>query len=113
MRHANGALGVAHVKLLVSPENLDALARQLTSVVGAAPRVSTSSEVSWDLEGQPSSSGVTGGEPALILQAARTGEEREYVRARGAGIFELGIRVGSARGGGEAKTPYGRIVWID
>ena len=81
------------------------------SVVGAAPRASTASEVIWDLEAQPSRSDSASNRPSLIVRATSNDEEHEYVRARGAGIYELGIRTARASGG-ESKTPYGRIVWI-
>ena len=110
-KHENTAQGVAYVKLLVAPEELDVLSKQLTSVIGTAP-LTSSEELSWNLGPQPSRSSPATKLPSLLLRAARTEEEHEYVRNRGAGIFELGVRVARARRAVD-KTRYGQVVWIE
>ncbi|OBZ75973.1 putative ATP-dependent permease [Grifola frondosa] len=112
-QHANTARGIAHVRLLTGKEEFDALARQLTSVVGAPPLTSTPSEATWELEAQhlPGEK-TTDASPQLVLSVAESHEEGEYVRARGAGIYEIAARVGKGQDGGVAVTPFGRIVWL-
>ncbi|KAI0657215.1 glyoxalase-like domain-containing protein [Cubamyces menziesii] len=120
--HANTAQGITHVKLLVLPAQLAAYAQQLTTALGVPPRDSTATassslrEFVWELERQPEQFAETGiGKvPALlILKAAGEDdqEEREYVRTRGAGIYELGVAVADAGKEGVVNTPYGRIVF--
>ncbi|KAI0333166.1 hypothetical protein GY45DRAFT_1320112 [Cubamyces sp. BRFM 1775] len=131
--HPNTAHGIAHVKLLVLPAHFGAYARALTAVLGVPPspgardaanlndlndsnveEVEEVEEVVWELERQPEQSvvsGISGHAALLILKAAEDDEEREYVRARGAGIYELGIAVAGGGKEGVVRTPYGRIVF--
>ncbi|CDO71886.1 hypothetical protein BN946_scf184940.g33 [Trametes cinnabarina] len=108
--HASKARGVAYVKLLVLPSELDAYAKELTSVLGVSPAASSASQVVWELERQPSDSQPYQA-PTLVLNAAEEYEEEIYVRERGAGIYELGVAVEDAGKAGVAYTPYGRVVW--
>ncbi|KAH9890539.1 glyoxalase-like domain-containing protein [Cubamyces lactineus] len=118
--HANTARGIAHVKLLVLSSQLAAYTKQLTTVLGVPPRdsaatgasASSSREVVWELERQPEQSVETRTAPALlIMKAAEDDEEREYVRTRGAGIYELGIVVADSGKEGMVRTPYGQAVF--
>ncbi|KAH9929632.1 glyoxalase-like domain-containing protein [Amylocystis lapponica] len=107
--HPNGVRGVAHVRLLAAAAEVVQLTEQLSTVLGVRPRRvgPTASEVAWDLE-QAGASGYT---PQLLLSAAQTEEEHEYVKGRGSGIYEVGFRVHGGQSG-YASTPYGRIVWV-
>ncbi|KAI0648409.1 glyoxalase-like domain-containing protein [Trametes meyenii] len=114
--HANTAKGIAHVRLLAAAEDLDGHAAQLTQVLGVPPASSTtgstSARVVWELGRQPTHEREGfGGAPVLILSEPEDEEEREYLRVRGAGIYELGVVVGDAGREGVARTPYGRVVW--
>ncbi|TBU42111.1 glyoxalase-like domain-containing protein [Dichomitus squalens] len=111
-QHENTACGVAHVKLLVPPDALAATARQLTSVLGASPYSSTAEEVAWHLDLRPSRVAPPSKIPVLRVGAAESDEEKEYVRAHGAGIYEVGFAVSDSGQGRETKTPFGKIVWV-
>ena len=112
-QHENTARGVAHVKLLVPLESLATVAKQLTSVLGVSPYSSTTEEVTWYLDLQPSRITPPSVTPVLKVRAAESDEEKEYVRTHGAGIYEVGFVVsdpGQKRG---TKTPFGKIVWVE
>ncbi|KAI0781472.1 glyoxalase-like domain-containing protein [Trametes elegans] len=107
--HANTAKGVSHVRLLAAADELDALTKKLTSVVGASPRESTPSRVIWDLGQQPSRRDDPPKLPVLILSTPQDDEESEHVRTHGRGIYEFGVAVAVPREAGQ--TPYGRVVY--
>ncbi|EIW60945.1 uncharacterized protein TRAVEDRAFT_166054 [Trametes versicolor FP-101664 SS1] len=109
--HANTTIGVAHVKHLVAPEELPAYANQLTSVLGVSPKESTSTKVVWELEKQPSHRDAAAGAPVLIISAPQNEEEREYLRGRGSGVYELAFAVEDPEKEGVGSTPQGRVVW--
>ena len=111
-QHENTARGVAYVKLLVLPESLATVTKQLTSVLGVSPYSSTAHEVAWNLDLQPSRITLPSVNPVLRVRAAESDEEKEYLRTHGAGIYEVGFAVsdpGQKRG---KKTPFGKIVWV-
>ncbi len=110
--HANTAIGVAHVKHLVTPEELPAYVKQLTSVLGVLPKESTSTRVVWELGNQSSHPDAATRGPVLIVGTPQDEEEQEYLRARGSGIYELGFTVEDSKKEGEGRTPQGRVVWI-
>ncbi|PIL33010.1 hypothetical protein GSI_04459 [Ganoderma sinense ZZ0214-1] len=115
VRHSNTARGVAHVKLLIPPEDLTATANKLTSVLGISPFSSIPGEVAWHLGPQLSrpDPAPTSSIPVLKLRAAEGEEEMEYVRRmRGPGIYEVGFIVSDPSQGRGARTPYGRVVWV-
>lgn len=109
--HANTAIGVAHVKHLVTPEELPAYAKQLTSVLGVSPKESTSTRVVWELEKHTSYRDVAARAPVLIVSTPQDDEERDYLRSRGSGIYELGFVVEDPKEEGVGRTPQGRVVW--
>ncbi|KAI0628764.1 glyoxalase-like domain-containing protein [Trametes polyzona] len=108
--HANTARGIAHVKLLAAPANLSLRAKQLTSVLGVQPKKATSERIIWELERQPSHLGVSGNTPLVILSTSQDDEEREYVRSRGEGVYEVAFAIEDGEKEGVLRTPYGRIV---
>ncbi|TFK81920.1 hypothetical protein K466DRAFT_590928 [Polyporus arcularius HHB13444] len=109
--HANTALGVAYIKLLVASDNFDASKKQLSTVLGAQPHTATGTLASWDLEEQPAHIGVHAAAPQLVLAAAQDDEERAYVQEHGPGIYEVGFLVSDVTKAGSARTPFGRVVW--
>ncbi|KAI1791543.1 glyoxalase-like domain-containing protein [Ganoderma leucocontextum] len=111
-RHNNTARGVAHVKLLVPPEELTATTKELTSVLGTSPFSSTLEEVVWRLDLQPSRVGPPSAIPVLKLRAAEDEEETEYVRTHGPGIYEVAFIVADSSQERGTETPYGRVVWV-
>ncbi|RPD55659.1 hypothetical protein L226DRAFT_617052 [Lentinus tigrinus ALCF2SS1-7] len=109
--HANTALGVSYLKLLITSDTFENSKTQLITVLGAQPTTSTTTEAAWDLEEQPSHLGIHKSTPQLILSAAQDDEERAYVQEHGPGIYEVGFLVSDATKAGSAKTPFGRAVW--
>ena len=111
VEHENTAVGIAYFRLLVSSEAYEVSARQLTTVIGQHPSVSSDTETHWELEQQPSHYGAHKMPPLLVLQVADGNEEREYLQTHGPGIYEVGFRVADESNTGIAQTPYGRLVW--
>ncbi|KAL1947216.1 hypothetical protein VTO73DRAFT_14177 [Trametes versicolor] len=109
--HANTTIGVAHVKHLVTPEELSAYEKQLTSVLGVSPTESTSANVVWELERQPSRQTASIRAPVIIASIPQDDEEGEYLRARGPGIYEVAFAVEDPEKEGVGRTPQGRVVW--
>ncbi|KAM5542788.1 hypothetical protein V8D89_003749 [Ganoderma adspersum] len=112
VRHDNTAQGVAHVKLLVSLEDLAATTKKLTSVLGISPFSSAPDEVVWYLDLQPSRPDPASSIPVLRLRAAEGEEETEYVRTHGPGIYEVAFIVSDPSQERGTRTPYGRVVWV-
>ncbi|KAI0737992.1 glyoxalase-like domain-containing protein [Daedaleopsis nitida] len=113
VQHANTALGVAYVKLLVAPEDLDVSTKQMVTVLGAAPSSSDPKQVVWEVEEQPSHTGVHKNPARLILSVVQNDEETGHVRERGPGIYEVGFLVQEVPNDGSlVRTPYGRLVWV-
>lgn len=108
-KHPSGVLGIAHVRILVLAESLDAQSAQLTSVVGDPPVEHSSSGYTWSLETPHSGLGVL--KPRLILSVPVDSEEEEYLAERGPGIYEIAFWVGPEGKEGTSATPYGKIVW--
>lgn len=105
------------MRLLAGQHDLAQLARQLTSVLGAPPAVSSASEVTWDLASPAANSGDENGKreggvpaPRLVLGVPRDAAETRHFEERGPGIFEVGFWTESGKGG-SVDSPYGRIVW--
>ncbi|OCH88213.1 hypothetical protein OBBRIDRAFT_805489 [Obba rivulosa] len=122
--HVNTVQGIAHVRLLAAQDDFLPLSRQITTVFGAHPVSSGPAESTWTLQDVPAAAdGVDPGHSAtsendghtahasLILSVAQSDAEKEYVRTRGAGIYEVGFLVEDGRRPGEDSTPYGRVVW--
>ena len=109
--HPSGARGVAYVRLLAKPESLASVSAQLTTVVGDPPQSNAAgSEYTWSLEvplAKPDAQN-----PRLILSAPVNDEERDHLDTKGPGIFELGLSVGHDGIEREARTPFGKIVWL-
>lgn len=108
-KHPSGVLGIAHVRILVLAESLDAQSAQLTSVVGDPPVEHSSSGYTWYLETPRTGLGVL--KPRLILSVPVDDEEEEYLAERGPGIYEIAFWVGPDGKEGTSATPYGKIVW--
>ncbi|KAI0373174.1 hypothetical protein BV20DRAFT_962969 [Pilatotrama ljubarskyi] len=108
--HPNTAQGIAHVKLLAATNELDAYAKQLTTVLGVPPVESTPAKVVWELEQQPSHRDTARTPTRLILSEPNDEEEEEHLRTRDAGMYELGVVVEDRNREGIARTPYGRVV---
>ncbi|KAG5639176.1 hypothetical protein H0H81_006080 [Sphagnurus paluster] len=106
MDHPCTAKGIKYILLLTESWDLLPLSRQLTSVIGALPTESESTEKQkiWNLDS------VHHSHPQLILRTAITVSEREFITKVGTGIYEVAFAV-DGRKEGHANTPYGRIVW--
>lgn len=96
------------MRVLVEPEKLSLLSRQLTSVVGVSAHKDTAAEVAWPLEHQV----VEGANPKLVLGIAQSAEEEKKLAVDGSGIYEVGFWVDRDREEGSVYTPYGKISWL-
>lgn len=111
--HPAKALGIAHVHVLADGKAITTLSNQLTSVVGSDPITSTATESVWILETPTealSGKGRHGG-PELILATPKDEDEREALKKRGPGVYEVAFWVDKSRSGGTENTPYGKLVW--
>ncbi|EGN96392.1 hypothetical protein SERLA73DRAFT_170768 [Serpula lacrymans var. lacrymans S7.3] len=112
-QHPSGVLGVAYVRVLVEHASFQSLAAQLTSVTGNSPVSATSTESVWELEAPGSTkASYKLVKPRLRLSTPLNEEEREALQNKGPGIYEVAFRVSEGRKTGEAKTPYGKLVWV-
>ena len=109
--HANTAVGVSYIKLLVTSDAFKSSLKQLTTVIGTRPDASSPTQASWSLDDQPSHLGIHKSAPELILVTAQDAEERAYIQEHGPGIYEVGFLVSDATKAGSAQTPFGRVVW--
>ncbi|EPQ58673.1 hypothetical protein GLOTRDRAFT_73225 [Gloeophyllum trabeum ATCC 11539] len=112
--HENGAVGVAHVRVLAEEAGIPALTREYTTVVGSPPVSSQpGADVSWTLASTAAAHSIP--DPVLVVSAPRDAQEEGYLRERGAGLYEVAFWVVEGEGGkgdGESEeTPYGRVVW--
>ena len=109
--HANGSSSVAYLRLLVPPASFEQLSKELATVVGDPPVAVTPTERYWVLETVPDA-GASGqvSHPRLVISTPTAGaeEEEEFVRVRGAGIYEIGFR-GPGKGGVSGEGIFGRV----
>lgn len=109
-QHPSGVLGVAHVRLLVDEEALSDMIADITSIVGRSPVSTTERGATWVLDTPRKD--VTGGTPRLIISVPETEDEQQALIERGEGIYEVAFLVSAGKKAGQAKTPYGKIVWL-
>jgi len=105
--HPSTALGIAHVLILAPTEDFLSISRQLTSVLGDSPILSTDTTFMWQLD---ASNKIAVG-PRLILRTAESDAEAGFVQEVGTGIYEVAFCVRNREREGDDTTPYGRIVW--
>jgi len=108
--HPSTALGVAHIRVLADSEAFTSISRQLTTVIGTQPILSTDEEVIWALETVTSVVRQEGAR--LILSLPEDEEEETFVGTKKSGIYEVGLWVEKEKKNGCVKTPYGSIVWV-
>jgi hypothetical protein len=111
--HPAKALGIAHVHVLADGKAITTLSNQLMSVVGSDPITSTATESVWILETPTEALSGKGGHggPELILATPKDEDEREALKKRGPGVYEVAFWVDKSRSGGTENTPYGKLVW--
>ncbi|KAG1736896.1 glyoxalase-like domain-containing protein [Suillus paluster] len=109
-QHPSGVLGVAYIRILVKDVDFSDMAADMTSVVGRSPVSNTGRRATWVLD--TPSADVAGGNPQLIISVPETEDERQTLIERGEGIEEVAFLVSSRKKEGQAKTPYGKIVWL-
>jgi hypothetical protein len=112
-KHPNGALGIAHLRVLAPSSVFSTVSAELVAIVGEAPIEKSTREHVWLLY-------LPGNitpkwHPRLVLCEPDMSDEAQvqFVRTHGAGLFELGVHVdegGKKRGSSE--TPFGRVAWI-
>ncbi|KAH8100244.1 glyoxalase-like domain-containing protein [Cristinia sonorae] len=116
--HPNASLGIAHLHLLASPDDVARTAKQITTILGSSPlgsgppsasavntntsslpspssvreSVSGTSSVRWHVEALK---GDGGAEDAILLELSAPGskEEERWLGERGAGIYRVKVRV--------------------
>jgi hypothetical protein len=96
--------------VLVVPGEIEAVARQLTTVIGESPSMSTEMEYIWTLD-TPGGSDVTGGDTRLILSMPHNDNEKERARKH-PGIYEIGLWVKRNGKKESLTTPYGKLLLI-
>ncbi|KAI9507130.1 glyoxalase-like domain-containing protein [Russula earlei] len=112
-KHPNGALGIAHLRVLAPPSVFAGAAAELTAIVGEEPIDVSSNELVWllDLPGQVTPKR----HPQLVLCEPDVEDEGEmrFAQTHGAGLFEVGVRVDESDGKqGWSDTPFGRVAWV-
>lgn len=106
--HPSTVHGIQHVRILTSSTDLQAVSRQITSLIGDAPVSSTDTEVTWELDSvHEEKSG-----PKLILGSPESDDDARFVVREGTGIYEVAFRIAAGKPGKNGDTPYGKIVWI-
>ncbi|KAI0042427.1 hypothetical protein FA95DRAFT_564448 [Auriscalpium vulgare] len=108
--HENGAHGIAHLRVIAPHSSFADVSRELTSVfIGEPPIVDSPTRHAWLLKVP----GKANWHPRLILNEVDEANEAEkdFVRSNGAGLFEIGVRVGNGVSG-SVQTPYGKVVWV-
>ncbi|KAG0706464.1 glyoxalase-like domain-containing protein [Suillus ampliporus] len=102
-QHPSGAFGIAYIRLLVEDDDFSDMTMDITSIVGISPMSNTGRRATWML---------LEGKPRLIISVPETDDERRTLIERGEGIYEVAFLVNSRKKAGQAKTPYGKIVWL-
>jgi hypothetical protein len=111
--HPNGALSIAHLRVLAPPNVFAGVAAELAAIVGEPPIEVSASELVWLLD-LPDKVAPKW-HPQLILCEPDVEDEDElrFAQTHGAGLFEIGVRVDESRGRrGWSDTPFGRLAWI-
>ena len=111
--HPNGALSIAHLRVLAPPSVFAGVATELSAIVGEPPIEVSEGELVWllDLPGQLTPKW----HPQLLLCEPDVDDEDElrFVQTHGAGLFEIGVRVDERCGKRRwSDTPFGRVAWI-
>jgi len=111
--HPNGALSIAHLRVLAPPSVFVGVATELAAIVGEPPIEVSEGELVWllDLPGQLTPKW----HPQLLLCEPDVDDEDElrFVQTHGAGLFEIGVRVDERSGKRRwSDTPFGRVAWI-
>jgi len=104
--HSNAALGIAHIRVLVSGEIFTTTVEEFNSIVGDNPQSTSEIESTWTLDTLHGSSATR-----LILNTPRNSDEHDFLRESSSGIYEVAFWVEKGDGG-TVTTPYGRIVWL-
>ena len=112
-KHPNGALSIAHLRVLAPPNVFVGVATELTAIVGEPPIEDSEGKLVWllDLPGKV----TPRWHPQLILCEPDVDDEDElhFAQTHGAGLFEIGVRVYETHGKrGCSDTPFGRVAWI-
>ena len=112
IHHPSTASGIEHVRVLVDEKDITTLSNKLMSIVDSQPIIKTETETAWVLDTPTTSSSQSGYRgPQLIVSTPKQDDEREALKDRGPGVYEVALRVDKCRGGGSVNTPYGKIVW--
>lgn len=115
-KHPSTALGLGHIKLLVSASLFDVTKKRLISVIGAPPSTDiTSARAAWILD--TALPPVSTGRPRLILGVPSDAEETAFLNSSDgkARIYEVAILVDNLNSGypAENNTPYGRVIFTE
>ncbi|KAH9483616.1 hypothetical protein JR316_0003086 [Psilocybe cubensis] len=110
--HPSTASGIAFVRILISSDSFEAIAGQLTSVVGKKPISSSSRDVIWDLD--TVNANHLGSYARLILSVPGDEDEIAFIETSegGTGIYEVGFYVKDGSKSGSETTPFGKISWV-
>ena len=129
--HPSTAQGISYIKVLASDKDeFTTLVAQLSTVIGSPPSSSSPSTPSHASYKSATSPGVTsfakwdldtptplpGLQAQLILEetagtSTGSGSGRHHNSDVSSGIHEVGFWVKHGHDGGQADSPYGKIVW--
>ncbi|KAJ7577467.1 glyoxalase-like domain-containing protein [Mycena floridula] len=100
--HPSLAQGISHVRILVSPNDIEAFSRQVTCVVGSQAK----HDVSWNLHT------VRGSASSLLdFGVPKDEKERKFLETHRPGIYEIGFYVPPGHGKETTETTFGRVAW--
>ncbi|KAI0792704.1 glyoxalase-like domain-containing protein [Abortiporus biennis] len=105
--HPNTAVGIAFVRILTSHDQFDGLRRQYGTILHASS--TSSEEVEFSLKTPAVDSTAA---PSLFLRPPQSESEKEWLKTRGAGLYEVGVKVQDSSRVAETSTPYGRIITL-
>lgn len=106
--HPNTSVGIGFIHVLAPKEQLDALSKQLTVVLGIHPDGSLEDfEVRWTLQSPGHNAGRS---TSLKLRLPQTDEEKTWLEKRGAGVYEVAIRVEHEVHAIINQTPHAKLV---
>jgi hypothetical protein len=106
--HPNKAVGITHMRILVSEQDHADVSRMISTVLGSTPLRESPTEIAWNLHAQKSSNS----EPMLILSSPADEAEREYVLIHGKCLYEIGFCVNTKQGSTFSVPGYGRVVLV-
>ncbi|CAA7260890.1 unnamed protein product [Cyclocybe aegerita] len=110
VKHANCALGVSYLRVLVHESSRNLQEGYITSVSGSKAVDGTEYETTWALVTPKEDSGAT--DPKYQVVVPSSPGDDDHLERFGEGILVVGFKqIGRADPDNEVTTPYARIAW--